>query len=141
MAAPSASASMDAKTFLSTVGSGTRKDCRAKQIIFAQGYPANCVFYVEKGKVKLVVLSKQSKEAVIAILGKDDFVGEGCLGGQPLRIARASAMTDCSARKSPGASESRQETVADLGCLMPKGPMFRSEPLASGLLLSWHALH
>jgi CRP/FNR family transcriptional regulator, cyclic AMP receptor protein len=56
---------------------------------------ADAVFYIHKGRVKLSVVSKQGKEAVIAILGAGDFFGEGCLAGQPLRIATASAVMDC----------------------------------------------
>src|SRR6478735_5864672 len=67
----------------------------SKQIIFAQGDPADAVFYIRKGKVKVTVVSSQGKEAVVAILGMDEFVGEGCLIGQPKRLATASAMTDC----------------------------------------------
>ena len=53
------------------------------------------VFYIKKGKVKVTVISSQGKEAVVAILGTDEFVGEGCLIGQPKRLATASAMTEC----------------------------------------------
>lgn len=63
-----------------------------KQTIFSQGEEADAVFYIQTGKVKLTVVSKVGKEAVIAILQKGDFVGEGCLAGQPRRIASASAM-------------------------------------------------
>jgi len=66
-----------------------------KQIIFAQGDDADAVFYIKKGKVKVAVISKQGKEAVVALVGPDEFVGEGCLIGQPKRLATASAMTDC----------------------------------------------
>src|SRR5437870_5574319 len=66
------------------------------QIIFPQGSPADAVFYIEKGKVKLTVLSTRGKEAVVAILGNGDFFGEGSLAGQPLRMATATAMTECS---------------------------------------------
>jgi CRP/FNR family cyclic AMP-dependent transcriptional regulator len=66
-----------------------------KQVIFAQGEEADAVFYIRKGKVKVAVVSKDGKEAVIALLGPDEFVGEGCLIGQPKRIATASAMTEC----------------------------------------------
>ncbi|MFX8801566.1 cyclic nucleotide-binding domain-containing protein, partial [Acinetobacter baumannii] len=59
-----------------------------------QGDPANAVFYIKSGKVKVTVVSKQGKEAVVAILGADEFVGEGCLIGQPKRLATAAAMTD-----------------------------------------------
>ena len=66
-----------------------------KHIIFAQGDAADAVFYIKKGKVKVTVVSTQGKEAVVAILGSDEFVGEGCLIGQPKRLATASAMTEC----------------------------------------------
>ena len=66
-----------------------------KQIIFAQGDLADAVIYIKKGKVKVTVVSKQGKEAVVAILGADEFLGEGCLIGQPKRLATATAMTDC----------------------------------------------
>ncbi len=68
---------------------------RKKQIIFGQGDAADAVIYIKKGKVKVTVVSKQGKEAVVAILGADEFMGEGCLIGQPKRLATASAMTDC----------------------------------------------
>ena len=63
-------------------------------IIFAQGDPADAVFYIREGKIKLTVTSQQGKEAVVAIIGAKDFLGEGCLAGQPLRMATAAAMTD-----------------------------------------------
>jgi CRP-like cAMP-binding protein len=66
-----------------------------KQIIFAQGDAADSIFYIRKGKVKVSVISPQGKEAIIAILGPDEFVGEGCLIGQPKRLATATAMTEC----------------------------------------------
>ena len=66
-----------------------------KDIIFSQGDPANSVFYVKKGKVKVSVISPQGKEAVVGILGADEFLGEGCLIGQPKRLATAAAMTEC----------------------------------------------
>jgi CRP/FNR family cyclic AMP-dependent transcriptional regulator len=66
-----------------------------KQIIFAQGDAADAVIYIKKGKVKVTVVSKQGKEAVVAILGADEFLGEGCLIGQPKRLATATTMTDC----------------------------------------------
>jgi CRP/FNR family transcriptional regulator, cyclic AMP receptor protein len=84
------------KTYLAKSRGGTTKDHRKKQIIFAQGSPADAVFYIEKGKVKLTVLSARGKEAVVAILGNGDFFGEGCLAGQPLRMATAIAITECS---------------------------------------------
>ena len=66
-----------------------------KEAIFAQGDDADAVFYIKKGKVKVAIVSKQGKEAVIALLGPDEFVGEGCLIGQPKRLTTASAMTEC----------------------------------------------
>src|ERR1043165_5807577 len=66
-----------------------------KDLIFAQGDDADSVFYVRKGKVKVAIVSKQGKEAVIALLGPDEFLGEGCLIGQPKRLATASAMSEC----------------------------------------------
>src|ERR1019366_1694178 len=66
-----------------------------KQRIFTQGDPAHSVFYLQAGKARLTVVSKTGKEATIGILGEGDFSGEGVLGGQPLRMGSATAMTDC----------------------------------------------
>ena len=66
-----------------------------KHYIFRQGDPADAVFYLRRGKVKLAVTSKQGKEAIVALLDAGGFFGEGCLAGQPLRMATAIAMTDC----------------------------------------------
>ena len=87
--------SFDPKSFLAKVGEGRsigkyRKD----EILFAQGDPADAVFYIQKGKVKITVVSEQGKEAVVAVLGADEFVGEGCLAGQAQRIASVATMTD-----------------------------------------------
>src|ERR1700727_3664626 len=68
---------------------------RKNEIIFSQGDAADAVFYIKKGKVSVTVVSKQGKEAVVALLGADEFVGEGCLIGQPKRLATAVAMTEC----------------------------------------------
>jgi CRP-like cAMP-binding protein len=87
---------LDLRAYLAKARGGTAKEYRKKQNIFAQGSPADAVFYVEKGKVKLTVLSTRGKEAVVAILGSGDFFGEGSLAGQPLRMATATAMTECS---------------------------------------------
>jgi CRP-like cAMP-binding protein len=65
------------------------------QIVFMQGDPADAVFYIQKGKVKISVLSEQGKEAVVAVLDHKQFCGEGCLAGQPLRMATATAMSEC----------------------------------------------
>jgi CRP/FNR family transcriptional regulator, cyclic AMP receptor protein len=67
---------------------------RKDQVVFAQGDPADSIFYIQEGKVKIAVLSEQGKEAVIAILEAGDFCGEGCLGGQTKRAASAITMTD-----------------------------------------------
>jgi CRP/FNR family transcriptional regulator, cyclic AMP receptor protein len=64
------------------------------QSVFAQGDPADAVFFVEEGKVKVTVVSGQGKEAVIAMHGHGDFFGEGCLTGQPRRLATVAAMTE-----------------------------------------------
>ena len=63
--------------------------------IFSQGEPADSVFYLRRGKVKRIVTSKQGKEAIVSVLGDGEFFGEGCLAGQPLRIATATAMEEC----------------------------------------------
>jgi CRP/FNR family cyclic AMP-dependent transcriptional regulator len=65
-------------------------------MVFSQSAPADAVFYIQKGKIKLTVVSDNGKEAVIAILGPSDFLGEGCLTTQPSRIAAATAISDCS---------------------------------------------
>jgi CRP/FNR family transcriptional regulator, cyclic AMP receptor protein len=72
----------------------TVSDYRKNQIIFSQGDPADSVFYIQKGKVKIAVTSKQGKEAVVAIPGTEEFFGEGCLVAQPLRLATAKAITE-----------------------------------------------
>jgi CRP-like cAMP-binding protein len=72
---------------------------RTDQVLFAQGDPADSVFYIQEGKVKVAVLSEQGKEAVVAILAVGDFCGEGCLGGQRMRMASVVAMTDCVAAR------------------------------------------
>jgi CRP/FNR family cyclic AMP-dependent transcriptional regulator len=88
---------VDAKAFLTKAGTGqSTSTYRKNQVIFAQGDPADAVFYLERGQVKLAVLSKGGKSAIVAMLGPGDFFGEGCLAGQPLRMASASAMTDVS---------------------------------------------
>lgn len=86
----------DPKLYLQTDGNGHRiLKCRAGETVFSQGSSATKVFYVLKGKVKLTVLSEQGKEAVVAIHGPDQFFGEGCLTGQPRRLATAVALSDC----------------------------------------------
>ena len=89
-------APLDLKVYLAKARGGATKDYRKKATVFSQGSPADSVFYIEKGKVKLTVISNRGKEAVVAILGSGDFFGEGSLAGQPLRMATATAMTECS---------------------------------------------
>jgi len=77
----------DPKTFLSTINGGRKITAfPKKQMIFVQGDSSDAVFYVQKGKVKLTVVSKPGKEATIGILNEGDFFGEGCLAGQLLRL-------------------------------------------------------
>ena len=113
----------DPKLFLATVEAGkTRTELRRRQIIFSQGDPADAVFYVEKGRIELRVLSQQGKEAVLATLGVDDFFGEGCLTGQPLRMATAVA-----AAESPVIRLEKSAMIAVL----------HDEPVFSALFISY----
>ena len=92
---PKVKATLDAKTLLEAVGEGSAtRDYQKAQPVFTQGDRADAVFFVQRGKVKLTVLSRQGKQAVIALLGPGDFFGEGCLAGQPVRMATATAMTE-----------------------------------------------
>jgi CRP/FNR family cyclic AMP-dependent transcriptional regulator len=86
----------DPQAFLSVIGDG-RKILAFKQgdAIFAQGGLADAVFYVQKGKIKLTVVSQTGKEATVGVLGQGSFFGEGGLAGQSIRLGSASAMTDC----------------------------------------------
>jgi CRP/FNR family cyclic AMP-dependent transcriptional regulator len=87
----------DVETYLETAGPARRVvRYRAGQAVFSQGEPADDVRYLQKGAVKLSVLSQIGKEAVIAMLGPGDFFGEGALAGQALRIGTATAMNSCS---------------------------------------------
>ena len=84
------------EVFLAKVGTGKKiSKYRKDQTIFAQADAADTIFYLQKGKVKIVVTSEQGKEAVVAVLEPDQFFGEGCLNGQSLRIATATAMEEC----------------------------------------------
>jgi CRP/FNR family cyclic AMP-dependent transcriptional regulator len=76
-------------------GGGPSRNFRKGQAIFSQGDPAEAVFFLERGKVKLTVLSQQGKQAVIALIEPGNFFGEGCLAGQPVRMSTATALTDC----------------------------------------------
>jgi CRP/FNR family transcriptional regulator, cyclic AMP receptor protein len=83
------------KAFLTKVGGGkTISKYQIDQPVFLQGDPADSVFYIQSGKVKITVVSEQGKEAVVAILGPREFCGEGCLAGQQRRMGTASAMMD-----------------------------------------------
>ena len=86
----------DPKAFLVKVGVGkTILKFERSQHFFKQGDAADAVFYIQKGRVKLTVLSEQGKEAVVGILEPGQFFGEGCLNGHPLRIATTTAMEEC----------------------------------------------
>ena|ERR1700678_3635116 len=88
----------DAKLFLAMIGEGRSLATYQKnQNVFSQGDSADAVFYIQNGQVKLTVISRQGKEAVVGILGVDNpFLGEGCLAGQSIRMATATAMSECS---------------------------------------------
>jgi CRP/FNR family cyclic AMP-dependent transcriptional regulator len=109
--------------FLAGAGKGrTIMPFEEGKVVFAQGDPATAIFYILKGKVKITVVSKSGKEAVIAVLQTSSFFGEGCLAGQPLRMATATAMSDCSI------------TRLDKAIVIE---MLHQEPAFSELLLSY----
>jgi CRP/FNR family transcriptional regulator, cyclic AMP receptor protein len=86
----------DPKSFLAKVGEGkVISKFKKNQIVFAQGDVANTVFYIQKGRIKVLVVSEQGKEAVVGILEPGQFFGEGCLNGHPLRISTTTAMEEC----------------------------------------------
>jgi CRP-like cAMP-binding protein len=94
--ASKAKAPLSAASFLAKAGEGRSvHSYRKGQTVFSQGGPADAIYYIQKGKVKLTVVSAQGKEAVVAILGVDDFFGEGCIAGQARRMATVKAMEDC----------------------------------------------
>ena len=89
----SAVLAFDPKAFLTRIEQGkTTREYRNKQVVFSQGDPADAVFFIRSGKVKLTVFSTRGKEAVVGVLERGSFFGEGCLAGQPLRMSTASAM-------------------------------------------------
>jgi len=113
---------LDLRAYLAKARGGTSKDYRKGNSVFSQGDRADSVFYIEKGKVKLTVLSTRGKEAVVGILGSGDFFGEGSLAGQPLRMATATTITECSLLR------------------LQKDTMIRmlyNEPALSGLFMSY----
>jgi CRP/FNR family transcriptional regulator, cyclic AMP receptor protein len=115
----------DPKVFLATVDGGRTLSYYQKgEVIFSQGKPADSVFYIQKGKVKITVVSQQGKEAVVAVLGPEEFCGEGCLAGQPRRMATAAAMTEC---------DIMQVQKADIIRVLHEEPAF-SEMFVSHLL-------
>ena len=93
---PKGSHPFDPKVFLSKVNGGrTKSEYPKNQIVYRQGDPADSVFFIQSGRVKVTVISEQGKEAVVAVLGPDEFCGEGCLAGQPRRMATATTMMEC----------------------------------------------
>ena len=89
-------AAFDPKAFLAIVGEGkTILEFRKEQVVFTQGDAADAVFYIQKGQVKVVVISEQGKEAVVGIFGPGQFFGEGCMNGHSVRIATTTALEDC----------------------------------------------
>jgi CRP/FNR family transcriptional regulator, cyclic AMP receptor protein len=113
---------LDAK-FLAEFGTPkTIKNFDSNIVVFSQGDVANALFYIRSGKVKVTVVSNVGKEAVIAVLGAGDFLGEGCLAGQLLRASTATAMTECSII--------RLEKAAAV-------EMLQQEPAFSELMLSY----
>ena len=90
----------DPRHFLAKAGGGRAViQCRRQDVVFSQGEAADAVFYIQRGKIKLTVVSAHGKEAIIAVFEAGDFFGEGCLAGQPLRMASAMAITDASLLK------------------------------------------
>jgi CRP-like cAMP-binding protein len=113
------SRAFDPKEFLATIGEGRKVvPFRRKEKVFAQGDPADAVFYVQQGKVRLTVVSKIGKEATLGILGEGEFFGEGGLAGQPLRMGSATAVTDCELlridKKAMMLALHREHTFSDL---------------------------
>ena len=94
----------DPKAFLAKMNGGrTLSEYRKNQVVFQQGDSADSVFYIQSGKAKVTVISEQGKEAVVAVLGAGDFFGEGCLGGQVLRLATVTTLTECAITRMPKA--------------------------------------
>jgi len=109
----------DAQAFLATIGEGRKAMLFPKKhTLFTQGDPADAVFYLQTGKVRLTVVSKTGKEATIGILSDGSFFGEGSLAGQPLRMGTATAMTDCAVlrieKRAMVDTLHREHTLSDL---------------------------
>jgi CRP/FNR family cyclic AMP-dependent transcriptional regulator len=95
VAKPKKKQPFDVQVFLNTVGDGRSvSNYRKNQKVFSQGDPADGVFFIQVGKVKVCVVSEEGKEAVVALHGTGDFFGEGCLNGHPLRMATVVTMTE-----------------------------------------------
>ncbi len=113
------SRAFDPKQFLATIGEGRKVVVfLRKQKVFAQGDPADAVFYIQQGKIRLTVVSKIGREATLGILSEGEFFGEGGLAGQPLRMGSAAAMTDCELlridKKAMMLALHREHTFSDL---------------------------
>jgi CRP/FNR family transcriptional regulator, cyclic AMP receptor protein len=109
----------DPRKFLATIGEGRKVVAIPKKhSIFTQGNASDAVFYIQKGKVRLTVVSKAGKEATLGILSEGDFFGEGGLAGQPLRMGSATAITDCELlridKKAMMLALHREHTFSDL---------------------------
>jgi CRP/FNR family transcriptional regulator, cyclic AMP receptor protein len=88
--------SFESQTFLSKINGGKSTALGGpKKAVFRQGDPADSIFYIEKGQIKLTIVSKRGKEAVVGILGVGDFLGEGCLAGEVQRMATATPLSEC----------------------------------------------
>jgi CRP/FNR family cyclic AMP-dependent transcriptional regulator len=91
-----AKGAFDARDFLAKVGAGKAiRNFQKNETVFVQGDAADTVYYIQKGKIKVTVISKHEKEAVVGILGPGQFFGEGCMNGHLLRIATTTAMESC----------------------------------------------
>jgi len=98
-------AGFEPRAFLAKVGDGKMISKYQKdQVVFSQGNEADAVFYIQKGKIKITVISERGKEAVVGILGPDHFFGEGCLNGHPLRVTTATAIDQCLITRIPKAA-------------------------------------
>jgi len=85
------------RPFHDRIGDGvTILDCKPKETIFSQGDPSDCIFFIQKGKVKLTVVSTRGREAIVGVLGANEFVGDQCLAGQRFREMTVTAVEDCS---------------------------------------------
>ena len=116
LAAAKKRSQFDPKAFL-TVINGGRKILAfpKKQAIFVQGDPSDAVFYIQKGKVRLTVVSKTGKEATIGILNEGDFFGESCLTGRPVRLGSATAPLASSLPTAPGRFKVAESSNPQLG--------------------------